>query len=313
MVTLKYRRVHISLEMTSCFDAKFLQSSTYSTMSLLTKHSKKIGTGTYSYVYEGRTTANVRTAVKIYISWADKLIEEGEGQESFSSSDFEESYIHMREEALVLSKLKHRNVIQIFGTCTISNRGAIVMPLMKTNLGVLMGNGIDAKGIAKIVPQIVSSLRYIHSKGVVHGDIKENNFLVSSSGTVKLCDFGLSEGDYDVYYIERHRSPRLRITGGKPLMEDDIWAMGCMVYKMVTGKPFIDLQLSSDDLCNWVIESDDMVPIISTDSVPTLTLRELLSGDNDFKPKGISLPRCDELETLLTGSLNYIKPSLMEL
>ncbi|KAF8394897.1 hypothetical protein HHK36_018835 [Tetracentron sinense] len=91
---------------------------------------------------------------------------------------------------------------------------------------------------------ILSALRYIHSKGVVHCDVKGRNILVGSTpGIAKLADFGSAKkvsGDG-----ERMIMPR-----GTPLWmapevvrqerqgpESDVWSLGCTIIEMVTGKP----------------------------------------------------------------------------
>uniref|UniRef100_A0A8B9S8V3 cyclin-dependent kinase n=1 Tax=Apteryx owenii TaxID=8824 RepID=A0A8B9S8V3_APTOW len=94
---------------------------------------------------------------------------------------------------------------------------------------------------------------------VIHRDIKPENILVSQSGITKLCDFGFARtlatpGDvYTDYVATRwYRAPELVLkdrTYGKPV---DIWALGCMMIEMATGKPY--LRSSSDlDLLHKII------------------------------------------------------------
>ena len=99
---------------------------------------------------------------------------------------------------------------------------------------------------ANIIRQIVDSLVYLHSNGIIHRDIKLQNFLMMKNGTVKLSDFGLSvrvkslddSTKPSVCGTPGYLSPEV-VTRGHHTFAIDIWAMGVSVYTMLTGKqPF---------------------------------------------------------------------------
>ncbi|XP_047312964.1 mitogen-activated protein kinase kinase kinase 17-like, partial [Impatiens glandulifera] len=91
---------------------------------------------------------------------------------------------------------------------------------------------------------ITSALRYIHSKGIVHCDVKGRNILLGPNpGTAKLADFGSAILIHD-------DEIKVRPTRGSPLwmapevirgeyqgFESDLWSLGCTVIEMLTGKP----------------------------------------------------------------------------
>ncbi|XP_047325727.1 mitogen-activated protein kinase kinase kinase 17-like [Impatiens glandulifera] len=93
---------------------------------------------------------------------------------------------------------------------------------------------------------IVSALSYIHSKGIIHCDVKGKNVLLGTTpGTAKLADFGsaMSQND-EIGPVEAEA------TRGSPLWmapevirgeyqgpESDVWSLGCTVIEMMTGKP----------------------------------------------------------------------------
>lgn len=98
--------------------------------------------------------------------------------------------------------------------------------------------------------QILCGVKYIHSAGVVHRDLKPGNILVSNRGTLKICDFGLARsiGQKNEYAVEPitnyvatrwYRSPELILRTcnyGKPV---DMWAIGCIVGELYGRQPLM--------------------------------------------------------------------------
>ena len=52
--------------------------------------------------------------------------------------------------------------------------------------------GMDMKDVKKVLYQLLKSIHFCHSKGVIHRDIKPENMLISKDGVLKLCDFGFA-------------------------------------------------------------------------------------------------------------------------
>lgn len=91
---------------------------------------------------------------------------------------------------------------------------------------------------------MLEGLSFIHSKSLFHRDIKpENCMLQKDTLCLKLVDFGstrdfFSEKPYTEYVSTRwYRAPECLLTGGFYGPEVDIWAVGCMLYELVTGTP----------------------------------------------------------------------------
>lgn len=96
----------------------------------------------------------------------------------------------------LLLKLRHDYVVKIFETIHTEKSLVIVMELCAGGdlLNYVRRRRRLKEPVArKIFKQIVEGLRYIHSKNVIHRDIKLDNILLDGAGTVKIADFGVSK------------------------------------------------------------------------------------------------------------------------
>lgn len=99
---------------------------------------------------------------------------------------------------------------------------------------------------AKLVKQMLSTIRYLHSKGVIHRDLKLENFLFSSASPdseLKMIDFGLSKhfdlGDVQHEPVGTPYTVAPEIIRGSYDEKCDIWALGVITYLLLSGEtPF---------------------------------------------------------------------------
>ena len=110
--------------------------------------------------------------------------------------------------------------------------------------------------------QLLCALKYCHSAGLVHRDLKPSNLLILSDSTIKLCDFGLSrvietdhpseempESELTDYIATRwYRAPEILFGSTKYSYGIDLWAAGCILAELVSGRPLFPGASTMDQL-----------------------------------------------------------------
>ena len=180
-------------------------------------------------------------------------------------------------EARIQSSLRHPNVATLYDFTEVQGQPCIIMEYID---GQTLSERIRPSGpmpLAEIVyvfQAIVEAIAYIHDNGVVHRDIKSNNIKVSSSGEVKLLDFGIAKSEASqqltatgsVIGTLEYLSPE-QLMGGVADARADIWALGVLLYEMSVGRvPFEAITIG--ELCRKIQKVEYTPAAVLNPAVP---------------------------------------------
>ncbi|XP_042961137.1 mitogen-activated protein kinase kinase kinase 5-like isoform X2 [Carya illinoinensis] len=159
----------------------------------------------------------------------------------------------LEQEIKVLRHLKHRNIVQYYGSEIIDDHFYIyleyVHPGSISKYVHEHCGAITESVVRNFTRHIVSGLAYLHSKKTIHRDIKGANLLVDASGVVKLADFGLAKHlagqscnlslKGSPYWMapEVMQAAMQNNTNPDLAFAVDIWSLGCTIIEMLNGKP----------------------------------------------------------------------------
>jgi len=224
---------------------------------------KKIGQGGFGITYLARWYHKVQGAVgaaNIYSTvvikeffWSKYCNRDTDGYTvSISSTEGKEMMAQFKEklkkEGNIISRLSHPNIVGILAIFEENNTAYLVMQYIE---GESLKDKIERLGkieeaaALKYTQQLCSALTEIHSKRILHLDIKPSNVLIDEDNNLQLIDFGISK-QYDETAHETSDTPLGMSAGYSPVEQygtlkafsppTDIYAAGATLYKMLTGE-----------------------------------------------------------------------------
>ncbi|MDX1929096.1 MAG: serine/threonine-protein kinase [Pirellulaceae bacterium] len=151
-------------------------------------------------------------------------------------------------EVKALANLQHPNIAYLFHADLTEGAQFFVMEYVDgATLNELGKEPLTAKRTAEIVATLANAVEYCHSKGILHRDLKPSNVLVSSSGELKIADFGLAK----LLDADSSSTQTGEILGTPSFMapeqaagrthefaaSTDVYALGAILYRLLTGRP----------------------------------------------------------------------------
>ncbi|MFL6332670.1 MAG: serine/threonine-protein kinase [Pyrinomonadaceae bacterium] len=166
-------------------------------------------------------------------------------------------------EARIQASLQHPNVATLYDFCEVGGQPCIIMEYVD---GQTIAERIAAyraplplSETVHVFEKVCEAIDYVHRHGVIHRDIKSNNIKISSEGKVKLLDFGIAKEQNTQQQLTQvgsvigtlqYLAPEL-IRGGTADASGDVWALGVLLYEMVTGRVPFEAD-TVGDLCDRI-------------------------------------------------------------
>ncbi|XP_076579471.1 cyclin-dependent kinase 15 [Chaetodon auriga] len=192
---------------------------------------EKLGEGAYASVYKGISRINGQlVALKVIHTKTEEGI----------------PFTAIREASL-LKGLKHANIVVLHDIIHTRESLTFVFEYVQTDLAQYMSQhpgGLHSHNVRIFMFQLLRALSYIHSRRILHRDLKPQNLLISYLGELKMADFGLARAksipsqtfSSEVVTLW-YRPPDVLLGSTDYSTALDIWGAGCVFIEMLQGAP----------------------------------------------------------------------------
>jgi serine/threonine protein kinase len=237
-----------------------------------------------------------------------------------------------KREAQAIAQLDHPHIVRLYryGEVAIAPTGDNVLYMAMqfiegADLQFVLdsyrkdGEIIETTEVSRIIREVCEALDYAHGKGIVHRDVKPSNIMLDKQGRAILTDFGLAllatqvtRGE--IFGSPQYIAPEQAMSSAKAVPQSDIYAMGVILYEMITGVlPFNadePLELALMHMTYPAPSPRNIRPEIS-EELETVMLKVLEKQPEDRYPTGKAL--ADALDKALMGKSQLIPTTRMSL
>ncbi len=166
------------------------------------------------------------------------------------SAEFNDADLLLVNEYLQANQLQHPNIVPIqhLALCEESQRGFLVMPMIKGELLSLLLDSpfedIPDEARLKYAFILINCLLHCHKRGVIHGDLKPSNILISNNNELHLFDFSISrnidpdKNNFAINFSQVHAwsgdyaAPEV-LQGNAPTIKSDLYSLSILLYKLL--------------------------------------------------------------------------------
>jgi serine/threonine protein kinase len=162
-----------------------------------------------------------------------------------------------------LQKFAHPSIVRVKAIILLPKNANIVMEYLPYTLNGIIADFLPLNYTRHLLYQLLCGVAMMHSKRVIHRDLKPQNLLLSEDQTrIKIADLGLARtvtlnpqpytaGVCTLWY----RAPEILMTNGFYGKPSDVWAIGCIFAELLTLKPIFAGKTELDQLntiCHWL-------------------------------------------------------------
>ena len=143
-----------------------------------------------------------------------------------------------RQEVRLVAKLDHPNILPLRNADIIEGRFIVASSLGRETLGDRMQRRSSVEKTLYFAEQMIAAVAYAHDCGIIHCDIKPENFILFDDDTLRLADFGIAKvsrmtimasGTGTVGHMATEQAM------GKPSMRSDVFSLGLIIYRILSG------------------------------------------------------------------------------
>lgn len=182
-----------------------------------------IGHGGFARVYAAADTIEgIKVALKIpFEQWVD-----------------DDLLDQFKQEIRLTAQLNHPNILPLKNADLIDHRLIVATPLGVETLGHRLERRISVAKAYAYFEQMIAAVAYAHERGIIHCDIKPENFIIFEEDLIRLADFGIAKvsqmtiagsGTGTVGHMSVEQAM------GKPSLRSDVFSLGLIMYRMLTS------------------------------------------------------------------------------